>query len=104
MFKIYKRTIHIGQSKNTQGRLEYRVEESSGSSLSKMLAIPAMIVCAIVGTLVLSVFFVALLIPLGIMGFKTWRLLKSVRQHSTRQSDGDSIIAEYTVLPDTDKK
>lgn len=104
MFKIYKSTIHIGESKNTQGRLEYRVEESSGSSLSKMLTIPAMIVGAIVGTLVLSVFFVVLLIPLGIMGFKTWRLLKSVRKHSTRQSDGDSIIAEYTILPDTDKK
>ncbi len=54
MFKIYKRTIHIGTSENPQGRLEYRLEKKSGSSLSRILAIPAMIAGAVVGTLVFS--------------------------------------------------
>ena len=103
MFKIYKRTIHIGTSQNPQGRLEYRVEESSGSNLSKILAVPAMIAGAVVGTLVFSVFFAVLLIPMAIVGFKAWRLMKTAQQQN-RQTEGDSITAEYTVISDTDKK
>ncbi|MCK9637485.1 MAG: hypothetical protein M0R41_14515 [Methylobacter tundripaludum] len=90
MFKIYKRTIHIGTLQNPQGRLEYHVEESSGSSLSKIMAIPAMIAGAIVGTLVFSVFFAVLLIPLGIVGYKAWRLMKTAQQQNVRQTDSES--------------
>ncbi len=104
MFKIYKRTLHIGTSENPERRLEYQVEESSGSSLSKILAIPAMIAGVIVGTLVFSVFFAVLLIPLGIVGFRAWRLLKAAQQQNVRQSDSESITAEYTVISKTDKK
>jgi len=103
MFKIYKRTIHIGTSQNPQGRLEYRVEESPGSGISTILAVPAMIAGAIVGTLVFSAFFAVLLIPMGIVGFKAWRLMKTAQKQS-RQAEGDSINAEYTVISDTDKK
>lgn len=103
MFKIYKRTIHIGTSENSQGRLEYQVEESSGSSLSKILAIPAMIAGAVVGTLVFSVFFVVLLIPLGIVGYKAWRLIKTAQQQNVGQADGESITAEYTVISDSEQ-
>ena len=102
MLKIYKRTIHIGTSQNPHERLEYRVEESPGSSLSKILAIPAMIAGAVVGTLVFSAFFAVLLIPMGIIGFKAWRLMKTAQQQS--QTGGDSITAEYTVISDKDKK
>lgn len=106
MFKIYKRTIHIGTSENPQGRLETQVEESSGSSLSKILAIPAMIAGAVIGTLVFSVFFAVLLIPLGIVGYKAWRLLKTAQQQNASQTDSESINAEYTVISDSepDKK
>lgn len=104
MFKIYKRTIHIGTSQNPQGRLEYHVEEGSGSSLSKILAIPVMIAGAIVGTLVFSVFFAVLLIPLGIVGYKAWRLIKTAQQQNVRQTDSEGITAEYTVISETDKK
>jgi NhaP-type Na+/H+ and K+/H+ antiporter len=106
MFKIYKRTIHIGTSENPQGRLEYQLEESSGSSLSKILAIPAMIAGAVVGTLVFSVFFAVLLIPAGIVGYKVWRLMRTAQQQNLRQGEGDSISAEYTVISDAelDKK
>lgn len=104
MFKFYKRTIHIDTMENPQGRLEYHVEESSGPNLSKILAIPAMIAGAIVGTLVFSVFFAVLLIPLGIVGYKAWRLMKMAQRQNLRQGEGDSISAEYTVIPKTDKK
>lgn len=104
MFKIYKRTIHISTSENPEGRLEYQVEERSGSSLSKILAIPAMIAGAIVGTLVFSVFFAVLLIPLGIIGYKAWRLMKTAQQQNVRQTDSESITAEYTVISETDKE
>jgi uncharacterized membrane protein YoaK (UPF0700 family) len=107
MFKIYKRTIHISISENPEGRLEYHVEERSGSSLSKILAIPAMIAGAIAGTLVFSVFsvfFAVLLIPLGIVGYKVWRLMKTAQQQNIRPTDSESITAEYTVISETDKK
>ncbi|OAI21014.1 MULTISPECIES: hypothetical protein [Methylomonas] len=106
MFKIYKRTIHIGTSENPQGRLEYKVEESSGSGLPKMVTVPAMIAGAIVGTLVFSVLFVILLIPLGIVGYKGWRLMKSAQQENFRQGQGDIISTEYSVISDSepDKK
>ena len=106
MFKIYKRTIHIGTSENPQGRLEYQVEESTGSSLSKILAIPAMIAGAIVGTLVFSVFFAILLIPLGILGYKAWRLMKTAQKQNVGQTNSESISAEYMVISDSepDKK
>lgn len=106
MFKIYKRTIQIGTSKNPQHRLEYQVEESTGSNLSKILTIPAMIVGAVVGTLVFSVFFAVLLIPLGIVGYKAWRLLKTGQQANVGQTASESISAEYTVISDAepDKK
>lgn len=103
MLKIYKRTIHIGTSQNPHERLEYRVEESSGSGLSKVLAIPAMIAGAVVGALVFSAFFAVLLIPMGIVGFKAWRLMKTAQQQD-RQVEDDSITADYTVISNKDKK
>lgn len=102
MFKVYKRTIHINTPQNPHERLEYRVEESSGSGLSKVLAIPAMIAGAVVGTLVFSAFFAVLLIPMGIVGFKAWRMMKTAQQQG--QAEGDSITADYTVISDKDKK
>lgn len=103
MVKIYKRTIHISTSENPQQRLEYRVKESSGSSISNILTIPAMIAGAIAGTLVFSVFFAVLLIPLGILGFKAWRMLKTAQKQAMHRTESESITAEYTVLSDSDK-
>lgn len=103
MFRIYKRTIHMGMANDPHRRLEYHVEEDAGSGLTKILAIRAMIAAAVVGALVLSVFFAALLIPLSIVGFKAWRLMKRAQQQSVRQSESDSITAEYTVVSDDDK-
>lgn len=103
MFKIYKRTIHISSSENPQHQLEYQVEKDSRSSISNILAIPAMIAGAIVGALFLSVFIAFLLIPLGIMGFKAWRMMKAVQKQTKQETASDSITADYTVLSDNEK-
>jgi len=99
LFKIYKRTIHIGSTLQPQ-QIEYQVEANGRSTISKFLAIPAMIAGAIVGALVFSVFFAVLLIPLGIIGFRAWRIVRTVQQQSVHQTQGESITAEYTVIPD----
>ncbi len=105
MFKICQRTFRIRTTDNPDPQLKYRVEQRSGSSLSNLLSIPAMLAGAVVGALVFSVFFAVLLIPLGIMGFKAWRLIKTAQQQQgVRQADGESITAEYTVISDADKK
>ena len=103
MFKVYKRTIHIGNSSQPQ-QIEYQVEANGRSTISKFLAIPAMIAGAVVGTLVFSVFFAALLIPLGFIGFRTLRLIKTAQQQSVRQTEGESIAAEYTVISDKEQQ
>lgn len=104
MLKIYKRTIHINYPENPQPRFEYQLDKKTGASLSNILAIPAIIAGAIVETLMFSVFFAVLLIPLGIIGFRAWRMTKAAQQASVRQTEGDSIAAKYTVISDKDKQ
>jgi hypothetical protein len=103
MFKVYKRTFHIGSTAQPQ-QIEYQVEANDRSTISKFLAIPAMIAGAVVGTLVFSVFFAALLIPLGFFGYRTWRLIKTAQQQSVSQTEGESIAAEYTVISDKEQQ
>ena len=103
MLKIYKRTIHIGTPTHIQrlGSTGYYAQEKSVSQrISNVLAIPAMIAGAILGTLLFSMFFVVLLIPMGIIGFRAWRLMKNAKQQASDQS----IDAEFTVIDDTDIK
>ena len=104
MFKIYKRTLHIGTPENPQPRLEDQIDENSASHVSNILAVSAMLAGAVVGTLVFSVFFAILLIPLGIFRFNRWRRLKSAQPPGVHRTEGDSIPAEYTVISDTDEK
>ncbi|MFA5924610.1 MAG: hypothetical protein WC856_25545 [Methylococcaceae bacterium] len=98
MLKVYKRTIHIGQTE-----VGHRLESSMNTSSMKMsdwLTITAMIAGAIIGTLVFSVFFVAILIPLGLLGLGAWLRLRQLKNSQMDQS----IEAEYTVITDTAKK
>lgn len=103
MFKVYKRTIRIGKPENPQQRFEYQVEENSRSSVSNILTTSAMIAGAISGMLVLSAVFAVLLIPLGIIGFKAWRRLKTAQKQAMHGAEDESIVAEYTVLSNNDK-
>lgn len=102
MFKIYKRTIHFGATENPQ-RLGYKVEQNSGSRISNILTVPAVIAGAVLGTVVFSVFFAVLLIPLGIVGFRAWRLMKTAQQQGVPRPEDESLTAEYTVISDKDK-
>lgn len=104
MFKIYKRTVHIRTSKTPIHSLEYNTRKQPRLGLAKLLTVPAMLAGAVVGALAFSVFFIVLLIPIGIMGFRTWRMLRTARQPGAQQTEHDTITAEYTVISETDKK
>jgi hypothetical protein len=59
-----------------------------------------MIAGAVAGTLVFSVFFAAILIPLGILGLRAWLRLRQLQKTNLNQS----IEAEYTVISETETK
>jgi len=103
MLKVYKRTIHIRQTEAGH-RLESLMNTGNvmtGSiKMSNWLTITAMIAGAIVGTLVISVFFIAILIPLSLLGLGAWLRLRQLKNSQIDQS----IEAEYTVITDTTKK
>jgi hypothetical protein len=100
MLKVYKRTIHIGQTEAGHGLESYGNVMTGSMKISNWLAITAMIAGAIVGTLVFSVVFVAILIPLGLLGLGAWLRLRKLKYSPMDQS----IEAEYTVITDTAKK
>ena len=97
MLKIYKRTIHIGQTEAGH-RLESSMSTDNvmtGSmKMSNWLTITAIIAGAIVGTLVFSVLFVMILIPLGLLAFGGWLRLRQLKNRTVDQS----IEGEYTVI------
>ena len=95
MLKVYKRTIHIGQTEANHG-----LESSGNVKMSYWLTITAMIASAIIGTLVFSVIFVMILIPLGLLGLGAWLRLRQLKNSKMDQS----IDAEYTVISDTKKR
>lgn len=102
MLKIYRRTLHIGTPEHTR-RLGYKAEQTPGSAISSILTIPAMLAGAALGALVFSVFFALLLIPLGIVGFRAWRLMKTARRQNAARPEDESLTAEYTVISDKHK-
>ncbi|MGR8998896.1 MAG: hypothetical protein ACU88J_07605 [Gammaproteobacteria bacterium] len=95
MLKVYKRTIHIGQTE-----ADHRLESSGIVKMSNWLTITAMIASAIIGTVVFFVFFIMILIPLGLLALGAWLRLRQLRNTPMDQS----IEAEYTVITDTAKK
>ncbi len=99
MFKIYKQTLNFGTTSQPQ-QIEYKLDEMDRNSTSKILTIPAMIAGAVVGAVVFSMLFALLLIPLGMVGFKAWRLIRAGQKQTARQTDDKSITAEYSVIND----
>jgi uncharacterized membrane protein len=103
MLKIYKRTIHIGTPEHIQrvdSSAYYGQKKSVSQRIFSVLTIPAMIAGAILGTLMFSIFFAVLLIPMGVIGFRAWRLMKIAKQKARDQS----IDAEFTVIDDRDNQ
>jgi hypothetical protein len=75
-------------------------KKSVSQRIFSVLTIPAMIAGAILGTLMFSIFFAVLLIPMGVIGFRAWRLMKIAKQKARDQS----IDAEFTVIDDRDNQ
>jgi hypothetical protein len=68
-------------------------------NLPRFIAIPVLLIVVVLLVLAFSAFFVVLLIPLTIIGFKFWRALKLAQ----RNQHSDVIDAQFTVLEKTDK-
>ncbi|ANE55036.1 MULTISPECIES: hypothetical protein [Methylomonas] len=92
MLKIYRKVVVINPN-SEQPQLPPATKPLS-QRLTELLAIPAMVAGAIVGTLVFSALFAILLIPLSILGFKVWRAWRTAQRQQAEQT----LDAEYTVV------
>ena len=68
------------------------------SNLPKFIAIPFLLVIVVTSVVFFSVAFVILLIPMAIIGFKFWRMIRLAQ----KQQNVDVIEAQYTVIEKRD--
>lgn len=68
------------------------------SNLPRFIAIPLILVIVVVSVVMFSVAFAILLIPMAIMGFRFWKMLRLAQ----KQQNGDVIEAQYTVIEKRD--
>ena len=69
------------------------------SNLPKFIAIPLLLVIVVTSVVLFSVAFAILLIPMAIMGFKFWKMIRLAE----KQQNGDVIEAQYTVIENRDE-
>ena len=70
----------------------------SSSNLPKFIAIPFLLVIVVTSVVLFSVAFAILLIPMAIIGFKFWRMIRLAE----KQQNVDVIDAQYTVIEKRD--
>ena len=68
------------------------------SNLPKFIAIPLLLVIVVSSVVMFSVAFAILLIPMAIIGFKFWRMIRLAQ----KQQNVDVIEAQYTVIEKRD--
>ena len=68
------------------------------SNLPKFIAIPLILVIVVASVVLFSVAFAILLIPMAIMGFKFWRMIRLAE----KQQNVNVIDAQYTVIEKRD--
>jgi nitrate/nitrite transporter NarK len=68
------------------------------SNLPKFIAIPILLVIVVSSVVLFSVAFAILLIPMAIMGFKFWRMIRLAQ----KQQNVNVIEAQYTVIEKRD--
>ena len=68
------------------------------SNLPKFIAIPFLLVIVVTSVVLFSVAFAILLIPMAIIGFKFWRMIRLAE----KQQNVDVIDAQYTVIEKRD--
>ena len=71
---------------------------SFSSNLPKFIAIPFLLVIVVTSVVLFSVAFAILLIPMAIMGFKFWRMIRLAQ----KQQNVNVIEAQYTVIEKRD--
>ena len=71
---------------------------SFSSNLSRFIAIPFLLVIVVASVAMFSVAFAILLIPMAIIGFKFWRMIRLAQKQQNR----DVIEAQYTVIEKRD--
>ena len=71
---------------------------SFSSNLPKFIAIPFLLVIVVTSVILFSVAFAILLIPMAIMGFKFWKMIRLAE----KQQNVDVIEAQYTVIEKRD--
>ena len=71
---------------------------SFSSNLFRFIAIPFLLVIVVTSVVLFSVAFAILLIPMAIMGFKFWRMIRLAQ----KQQNVDVIEAQYTVIEKRD--
>jgi nitrate/nitrite transporter NarK len=68
------------------------------SNLPRFIAIPFLLVIVVASVVLFSVAFAILLIPMAIMGFKFWRMIRLAQ----KQQNVNVIEAQYTVIEKRD--
>ena len=68
------------------------------SNIPRFIAIPFLLVIVVTSVVMFSVAFAILLIPMAIMGFKFWRMIRLAQ----KQQNVDVIDAQYTVIEKRD--
>jgi hypothetical protein len=71
---------------------------SFSSNLFRFIAIPFLLVIVVTSVVLFSVAFAILLIPMAIIGFKFWRMIRLAQ----KQQNVDVIEAQYTVIEKRD--
>ena len=67
---------------------------SFSSNLPKFIAIPILLMIVVTSVVLFSVAFAILLIPMAIVGFKFWRMIRLAQ----KQQNVDVIETQYTVI------
>ena len=68
------------------------------SNIPRFIAIPFLLVIVVTSVVFFSVAFAILLIPMAIMGFRFWKMIRLAQ----KQQNGDVIEAQYTVIEKRD--
>jgi hypothetical protein len=68
------------------------------SNLPKFIAIPILLMIVVTSVVLFSVAFAILLIPMAIVGFKFWRMIRLAQ----KQQNVDVIETQYTVIQKRD--
>jgi len=98
MLKIHKKIV-IFDSNQTAG-----TTPANQPWLSKLLAVPVLLVSAAVATVFLSAVFAVVIIPGSIIAYLAWRRFKQLSDSDISNTNEQTLTADYTVIKDPENK